>query len=247
MQDHHRHRGRLVGVGVGPGDPSLVTLKALEAFRSADRVAAPCASEQDEGRAEAIVRSLLPELMVERLVFEMAPGGGPTPACLDSLSSWLGRGEVVAYATLGDPSCYSTFWSLLRRIEDRGGTPEVEVVPGVMAFQALAASAPRPVVEADQPMRIVTGLHGAGAVAEALEDPSCAVVVYKGGRHMGEIAEAIARSGRIGEAMLGELVGTAEQRVMPLSQWAGPASSYLATVIVAPRQAAGASQRGSGQ
>src|ERR1039458_7930081 len=71
--------GRLVGVGVGPGDPELVTLLAVRTLESATRVVAPTTAPDAPGRAETIVRQLLPDLVIERLPFDMsadhAPGG----------------------------------------------------------------------------------------------------------------------------------------------------------------------------
>lgn len=232
MSTHNRGRGRIVGVGVGPGDPSLVTLKALDVLRAADRIVAPSVGPDDEGRAESIVASLLPGASIDRAPFEMTPGGGPTEDAIAALAGWLAQGEVIAYVTLGDPNCYSTFWSLLHRLRAGGSDPEVEIVPGIMAFQELAARALRPVVEGSQPLRLVVGLEGAGDLKEALADSKSAVVVYKGGRHLTEIIEALSEAGRDRDAVVGELVGLEGERIAPAAKWSGPHASYLATVVV---------------
>ena len=69
--------GRLVGVGVGPGEPDLLTVRAVTALRRADRVLAPTTAVDAVGRAEAIARDAVPGIVVERIAFSMAPGAPP--------------------------------------------------------------------------------------------------------------------------------------------------------------------------
>jgi len=224
--------GRLVGIGVGPGDPELVTLKARRVLAMVDRVVAPTLAPDAVGRAEAIVRQLLPELAITRVVFDMrrdADVSGPVRA----LAELLDVGEEVGFVTLGDPACYSTFSAVRQELDATRPGTAVETVPGIMAFQALAASAGLCLVDGTESLALVTALDGPAPVAAALAEPANAVVVYKGGRYLPEITAALADAGRAG-AVVGELLGLPGERVGPPERWGGGPASYLATVVVPP-------------
>ena len=228
--------GRLVGVGVGPGDPDLVTLRTVAALRRADRVVAPATAVDAVGRAEAVVRQVVPGVRVERIPFAMAPGRAERDrsiaAAARTLAAHLDGGEEVAFVTLGDPLTYSTFTSVAEAVRRRRPATLVMQVPGIMAFQALAARTGTTVTDDRQRLVVRTALDGDDLGAD-LADPSVTVVLYKGGRRLPELAEAAAAAGRLRGAVAGELLGMPGERVGPLADVAadGPAS-YLATVIV---------------
>ncbi len=227
----------LVGVGIGPGDPELLTVRALKALRRADRVFAPVTSEQTVGRAEAILREGAPDVVVERLVFVMDPDparrAGAITAATGRIAACLDAGEEVAFITLGDPNVYSTFSAVAGALRTTRPGTIVETVPGIMAFQDLAARTGTVLVDERQTLTLLTGLDGLDPIDEALADPDRAVVVYKGGRRLPEIAACAADRGRGAGAVMGELLGLAGERTQPLGEASGPAT-YLATVIIPP-------------
>jgi precorrin-2/cobalt-factor-2 C20-methyltransferase len=230
-------RGRLTGVGVGPGDPGLLTRRALEVLRAADRVVAPVTAGAGPGRAESVVREALPELQVTRLPFEMTRATSREEshaAAAHALVPWLDAGEHVAFVTLGDPNVYSTFPALVQALRATGREVAVETVPGITAFQDLASRAGMVLLDGTESLSLVTALDGTDHLEAALSDPERAVVVYKGGRFVPAIAELLARHGRLAGAVLGEHLGLAGERICPLAEAAGAEASYLATVIVPP-------------
>jgi precorrin-2/cobalt-factor-2 C20-methyltransferase len=227
----------LVGVGIGPGDPELLTVRALKALRRADRVFAPVTDELAVGRAESILREGAPDVVVERLVFVMDPDpagrAGAIERAADRIAACLDAGEEVAFITLGDPNVYSTFAAVAAAVRARRPGTAVESVPGIMAFQDLAARTGTVLVDERQTLTLLTGLDGVEPIDTALADPDRAVVVYKGGRRLPEIAERAAACGRAGGAVMGELLGLTGERTARLDATPGPAT-YLATVIIPP-------------
>jgi precorrin-2/cobalt-factor-2 C20-methyltransferase len=229
-----------VGVGVGPGDPGLVTQRAVEVLRQADRVLAPTTSAAAVGRAEAIVRDAAPGVAVERVSFVMEVATAARQAALDGAADRiverLDAGERVAFVTIGDPSIYSTFGSLADAVRERRPAVPVEVVPGIMAFQDLAARTATALVDGTEHLVLVPAHAAAdGAVLDAAAaDPHAAVVVYKGGAQVEHIAATLADHDRLDGALLGELLGLPGGRVSPLAAVADRPASYLATLIVPP-------------
>ena len=236
--------GRLVGVGVGPGAADLLTVRALRALRRATAVVAPCTDVGAMGRAEAIVREAAPDVVVERLVFAMTPEPEARSAALraaaDRVTALLDQGEEVAFITLGDPNLYSTFSSMAARLVNTRPDTQVITVPGVMAFQELAALS-NTVLADDQQSFLVLPANDAtasaqdGPIAAALQDVTRAVVIYKGGRHVEAVASRLRESGRLHDAVLGELLGLPGERIAPVADVADRPASYLSALIVPAR------------
>lgn len=238
MTEQAGRGGVLVGVGVGPGDPELMTLRAVRAVREADRVLAPSSAVDAVGRAESIVRQACPDVRIERVVVTMGRAEASVDAVAAEVVAGLDAGQRLAFVTLGDPNVYSTFSTVAARVRElRPGAP-VETVPGIMAFQELAARAGTVVLQHAERLALVTALDGPDAMDGALADPTQAVVVYKGGRHLPAMAKGLAAAGRLEGAVFGELLGLPGERVAPVAEAADAPASYLATVIVPPAERA---------
>jgi precorrin-2/cobalt-factor-2 C20-methyltransferase len=234
---------RLIGVGVGPGDPELVTVKAVRVLATAGRVFVPVLAADDTGRAEATVRAHAAHDRIERLVFALnerhdrARREHYWDAAGARVAAWLGEtGGTAAFATIGDPNVYSTFGYLAETV--RGILPEavVETVPGITAMQALAAAAGTPLVEGAESLTLLPLARGVDGLADSLTGEGT-VVVYKAGRHLPAVSDAVRAAGRSG--VVGEHLGLSGERICGLSDVDGPAA-YLATVLVpAPRHTRG--------
>jgi precorrin-2/cobalt-factor-2 C20-methyltransferase len=226
--------GALVGIGVGPGDPELLTVRAVRLLWAADRVLAPSSAVDAVGRAESIVRQACPGLRIERLVFAMGEAGGSIDDAAAVVVEGLAAGQRLAFVTLGDPNVYSTFSSVAARVRELRPDAVIETVPGIMAFQELASRSGTVVLQNTERLALVTALDGPAALDSALGDPTQAVVVYKGGRHLPEVARRLAAAGRLEGAVMGELLGLPGERVAPVAEAADGPAAYLATVIVPP-------------
>ncbi len=225
---------------MGPGDPGLVTMRTVAELRQADRVLAPSTNLASMGRSEVIVREVAPDVAVERISFVMELDGAARSSALaaaaERVVAALDAGERVAFVTLGDPNVYSTFSSLAEEVRDRRPDVPIETVPGIMAFQDLAARSGTVLVDGDESLSLVPVRAGSdpAALAAAAADPSTAVVVYKGGGRLPELAEVLDRAGRLKGAVLGELLGLPGGRVARVADVADRPATYLATVVVPP-------------
>jgi precorrin-2/cobalt-factor-2 C20-methyltransferase len=220
---------RLIGVGVGPGDPELVTLKAARVLATADRVFVPVLDPADTGRAEETVAAHTSRERVERVVFALDPAerGRYWAAAGSRIADWLrDTGGTAAFATIGDPNVYSTFGYLARAVRDALPEVVVETVPGITAMQALAAASGTVLAEGREPLTLLPLLDGGDGLATAL-DTGGTVVVYKGGRHLAEIRALVGDR----DAVLGAHVGLPDERIQQLSEVDGPAP-YLSTVLI---------------
>jgi precorrin-2/cobalt-factor-2 C20-methyltransferase len=229
------------GVGVGPGDAGLLTVRAIDVLRSVDRVFAPCTSIESVGRAEAVVREAAPDVRVERLVFVMEADGEARDRAIEAagerVAACARAGERVAFVTLGDPNVYSTFAAVAEVVARLDPGVPVQTVPGIMAFQELASRTGTVLVDGHESL-VLLPAHGGdtSAVADAAAVTDRAVVIYKGGRHLPALAERLEAAGRLDGAVLGELLGLPGQRVADLRTVADRPASYLATMIVPPKR-----------
>ena len=189
-------RGIAYGVGVGPGDPELMTLKAIRLIRENDVIAVP-GKVAKEAVAYQIAAAVVPELADKELVSVYMPMIKDR-ALIDAehrkgaklLEQYLDQGKNVVYITLGDPTVYCTF-SYLQHILEADGY-QVELVPGITSFCAAAARLNLPLVEWDEPLHIVPAVHKTG---EAL-DQSGTYVLMKSASHMAEVKGLLRASGR---------------------------------------------------
>lgn len=233
--------GRLIGVGVGPGDPGNLTLRAIETLKSADRVIAPCSAADFQGRAESIVRQALPQITCHRIVFDMSPGETGVQArrrgakeAANSLLAWLLEGMTLAFVTLGDPNVFSTFSLVAKEVSDLAPEIEIKTIPGIMAFQEVASMSGLNLLDETEKLFLVTAFEGIDDVKESLQHPNAAVVIYKGGRQIARIKKALHDAGRLEDATVGELLGLEGERIIKLAEVEDPSISYLATIISPP-------------
>jgi precorrin-2/cobalt-factor-2 C20-methyltransferase len=223
-----REKGILYGVGVGPGDPELLTVKAVRILNEVDTIAAP-----DAGSGESVALNILGELTRGKEILLCPAPMKRDKAALDALwdqsaegiRTRLEEGRSVAFVTLGDPSIYSTFTHLQRRL--LGWGYEVETVPGVPSFCAAAAALNRPLCQGEEGLTILSG--ASSALEEGLNLPGTRVVM-KAGRRLDTLRVELERRGELERARVVENCGMEGQRLAPLEEL--ERSGYFSMVLV---------------
>jgi precorrin-2/cobalt-factor-2 C20-methyltransferase len=228
--------GRLVGVGVGPGDPELLTLKGLRALREADQVFVPVGDTGEVGRAERVVHAHLDPKRPRRLLFALSDDAGARAENWEraarEVSEPLRRGETCAFATIGDPNVYSTFTYLARAVNVYVPEVEVETVPGITAMQDLAARGGVVLLEGDERLALLPFAAGRSALQSALSEFET-VVCYKGGSRLREVLETAEEIGRLEDGIYGSRLGMQGEEVTLASEVVGREGPYLSTLIFA--------------
>lgn len=225
-------KGVCYGVGVGPGDPELITLKAVHVLERCPVVAAP-QTRSGEMLALDIVRKTvsLEGKTILPLLFTMERDRALIHAAhqraADAVQACLDAGEDVAVPNLGDVSIYST-WGYLMNILRRRGY-ETAMIPGVPSFCAAAARLDATLASWGAPLHIIP--VGKGPVAPLVEQPG-GKVLMKAGRGLPELIEALNRTGQLSRAALVEDCGLPSERVWTdLKQVPGDVG-YFATAVV---------------
>ncbi|MEE1809097.1 precorrin-2 C(20)-methyltransferase [Streptomyces sp. BE133] len=239
--NHGHGTSRLVGVGVGPGDPELVTVKGVNALRGAAVVVVPVMDTGERGRAEATVLHYVTADKVVRVVFALnertdrARREAAWDAAGERVAELLRTHGSVAFATIGDPNVYSTFTYLAHTMGELLPGTAVETVPGITAMQDLAARSGAVLTEGTEPLTLVPVTAGAAVLKEALEGPGT-VVAYKFGRLAAEVATALRETGRTEDAVWGSALGLPDESIRPAAELDEGPLPYLSTLIApAPR------------
>lgn len=223
--------GTLYGVGVGPGAPDLVTLRAARLIGGAAVIAYPTLAGA-ESFARSIVAGLIPAGAVEIVIdVPMRVERAPAQAAYDEgaarIADALAAGQDVVCLCEGDPFFYGSFMYLFARLRGRFA---VEVVPGVTSLSACSAAAARPLVARNERMVVLPGPLPQAELAAEIGRAE-AIAILKVGRHLGKIRDVIAAQGLLDAAIYVERASLGVERVLPLAE-APDAAPYFSMILV---------------
>ncbi|WP_018513594.1 MULTISPECIES: precorrin-2 C(20)-methyltransferase [unclassified Streptomyces] len=233
--------GRLYGVGLGPGDPNLMTLRAVQAIGEADVIAYHSARHGRSIARSIAAAHLRPDHIEEPLVYPVTtettdhPGGyrGALEEFYEKaaarLAAHLDAGRTVAVLAEGDPMFYGSYMHMHKRLADRYAT---EVIPGVTSVSAAAARLGTPLVEGEEILTILPGTLPEEELTARLAATDTAVVM-KLGRTFPAVRGAFEASGRLAEARYVERATMAGERTGDLAD-IDPASVPYFSVAVLP-------------
>ena len=204
-------KGTVFGVGVGPGDPELITLKAVRVIRECEVIAVP-GTRATASRAYRIALDVVPEIAHKETLALPTPMTKDHTALLAAhranaltLEALLNEGKCVAYLTLGDPTIYSTFSYLQRQLSKDGYA--TCVISGVTSFCAAAARLGTPIVEGQEALHVLPASQDRDVSLEQNDT----YVFLKGGHHAQELKDRLRARERTAWAI--QNCGTASERV----------------------------------
>ena len=239
MEPMKEKRGTFFGVGVGPGDPDLITVKALKIIKACPVIAAP-----RTGNGEMVALNIVWRTGIQSededdkkiLAMDFTMDKDPEKRKenyrknADAAAKYLDRGKDVAMVTLGDVSLYSTVRYIADELTSRGY--EIAMIPGVPSFSAAAASLAIPLAEMDEPVHIIPAVSGNSE--EYLDLPGTKVLM-KAGRHLHRTLDELDRRGLLGSTSLAVNCGMEDEILFkklgddePLPDKTG----YFTTIIV---------------
>jgi len=236
--------GRLFGIGVGPGDPELMTVKARRVIEAADVIAYPGAKHGRSVARSVAEPYVRPEQVELPLTFPVTTGESTHPGgyeaelrefydrCADELAEHLDAGRDVAILCVGDPFFYGSYMYFHDRL---AGRYETEVVPGVTSVSAASAVAGEPLVRRDDVLTVLPGTLPPEALAARLQTAEASAVI-KLGRRFADVREALERAGLTERAIYVERATLPSERIEPLAAVEGEVP-YMSLVFVPARKA----------
>lgn len=224
--------GILYGLGIGPGDPELITLKALRLLQAADVVAYP-APEQGDSLARSIVAPHLSGRQAElaiRMPLTVArfPAQAVYEQAAQELGMHLAAGRKVAVLCEGDPFLYGSFMYLFGRLAEKF---PVEVVPGVSSLTACAAALRHPLVSRNDVLTVIPAPLDDETIAAKLLHTDAAAIL-KLGRHGPRIVALLQQLGLVDRAQYIERATLPAQRILPLTEIDTARIPYFAMILV---------------
>ena len=230
-------KGRLYGIGVGPGDPELMTIKAKKTIEGSDVVIVPGEKVKDS-IAYKIARGAcenLDEMKLVALEMPMIKDKARLDEIHDraarEIEKYLDEGKTVSFLTLGDVTVYSTYMYVHKRVVRDGY--DAAIINGITSFTAAAARLNTDLVEREEPLHVIPATFKADGMSELLSLPGTKVLM-KSGKEIGKVRDAIIASGQ--KAMMVENCGMENEKIYYDGEDIPDSASYYSLIIVKEAQ-----------
>jgi len=232
----------IYAVGVGPGDPELITRKAERILRSVDVICAPTGQAEAASFALSIVEPYLDrsrQVVIEQVFPMKKEEADLLPFWREAAATVAAHaraGRSVAFITIGDPFLYSTFLYIYRILKENYPDVPLEIIPGISSVFAAAAAAGVPLGMASDRIAILPATYESDGLRQTLIDYET-VVLMKAHRRFEQIYALLEETGRLGEAVYVRRVGSASEEVVhDLRTLVGQPLDYLSLIIVSSRR-----------
>lgn len=223
--------GRLYGLGIGPGDPELLTLKAYRILRSVPVIAYPT-MENGKVLARAIVADFLrPDQIEVPMPLPFSPVRSSQPyydIAAENLAEHLSAGRDVAVLCEGEPFLYGSFMYLFNRLSAKFHT---EVVPGISSTMASASALGVPLTYRNDVLSIMPATLDADILRDRLAVADAAVII-KLGRHFSKVREVLSELGLLSRSLYIERATMPNQRIIPIADVDAAEVPYWALIVV---------------
>lgn len=236
MSDQMTKKGRLIGVGTGPGDPGLVTRKAWQLTQNAAVIAYPSAEGSDGQNKGSFARSIMadairPDAVEIEMLMPMVTGRKPAQDVYDEgaadIRTHLEAGRDVVVLCEGDPLFYGSFMYVMARLRDDF---DVEIVPGVASITAAAAAHHHAMVARSDILTVLPGPLEDDALSQRIDDAD-AIIMMKIGRHISRIKALLSDKGLLENALYVSHASLPYQQAMPLKD-APDAAPYFSIILL---------------
>jgi len=228
--------GELYAIGVGPGDPELLTLKGCRLLQRSSCIVACRSKGEERSLALSIANPYLDRSWQQIVVLEVPMGRGGSVTfweqVADSLEERLGRGERVAFITLGHPLFYGSFLHLLQVLQSRGFNFPLEVIPGISSWGAASAAAQLPLVQGGERMAILPGAVEADEFRGLLKEFQV-VILLKVNHGVGRMVRELQGEGLPFRGTLVVRCGLEGERILSDQEsWERNLDDYLSLLIL---------------
>ena len=209
--------GKLFGVGVGPGDPELLTIKAVRVIKEADIIFTAASTKNRYSLAVEIATPYIsPSTRIEKLSFPMTKDEKEVETAwihnATQIAEQLKKGKNAVFLTLGDPTTYSTFGYILKKMECIMPQADIETIPGITSFHAASARLNKILVEGEESLLITSGAFGGEQIRKNSGVENVAIV--KAYKNIKDINSALKETGFDNKAVAVSKCGRENEQII---------------------------------